>query len=189
MIYQSLPTIRAWADPLVTPGYLVLALATASLALAALARAFGHDVPAITHLPFATVLAAWIVKGLYWWRLDRHAGGPTPATATGLGGPEARVRLLESPHTQENFVMREMGFRIARRHAVRLRRTAQVLAFLLPLALTEAAVLVAGSGTGLALAASTLAALSALAGTLVERWLFFAEARHVVTLYYGAQRV
>lgn len=27
--------------------------------------------------------------------------------------------------------------------------------------------------------------LSALAGLLVERWLFFAEATHVSTLYYG----
>jgi DMSO reductase anchor subunit len=31
-----------------------------------------------------------------------------------------------------------------------------------------------------------LAALSATAGVLVERWLFFAEAKHSVTLYYGA---
>ena len=29
-----------------------------------------------------------------------------------------------------------------------------------------------------------LAAASALAGAFVERWLFFAEARHLVTLYY-----
>jgi DMSO reductase anchor subunit len=28
------------------------------------------------------------------------------------------------------------------------------------------------------------AALSALAGTFIERWLFFAQARHLVTLYY-----
>jgi DMSO reductase anchor subunit len=25
-------------------------------------------------------------------------------------------------------------------------------------------------------------------GVLIERWLFFAEATHTVTLYYGAQR-
>jgi len=31
-----------------------------------------------------------------------------------------------------------------------------------------------------------LAALSAGAGVLIERWLFFAEAKHAVTLYYGA---
>jgi DMSO reductase anchor subunit len=28
------------------------------------------------------------------------------------------------------------------------------------------------------------AAIAALAGAFVERWLFFAQARHVVTLYY-----
>ena len=30
----------------------------------------------------------------------------------------------------------------------------------------------------------SIAALAALLGTLVERWLFFAQARHVVALYY-----
>jgi DMSO reductase anchor subunit len=34
-----------------------------------------------------------------------------------------------------------------------------------------------------------LAALSAMAGVLVERWLFFAQARHAVTLYYGSSEV
>jgi DMSO reductase anchor subunit len=33
------------------------------------------------------------------------------------------------------------------------------------------------------------AALSASLGVLIERWLFFAEAKHTVTLYYGARRV
>ena len=33
-----------------------------------------------------------------------------------------------------------------------------------------------------------MAAISAMLGLVVERWLFFAEARHVVNLYHGAQR-
>ena len=33
-----------------------------------------------------------------------------------------------------------------------------------------------------------VAALAGIAGAAVERWLFFAEARHVVNLYHGAQR-
>jgi sulfite dehydrogenase (quinone) subunit SoeC len=40
--------------------------------------------------------------------------------------------------------------------------------------------------------AAVLAVLAApfmMLGLLVERWLFFAEARHVVTLYYGAAAV
>ncbi len=32
-----------------------------------------------------------------------------------------------------------------------------------------------------------LAALIALPGLAIERWLFFAEAKHAVTLYYGAE--
>ena len=30
--------------------------------------------------------------------------------------------------------------------------------------------------------------LAAMTGTLVERWLFFAEARHTVMLFYGEQQ-
>lgn len=40
-----------------------------------------------------------------------------------------------------------------------------------------------------ATAAAVLAALAAMAGVLVERRLFFAEARHTVTLYCGATEV
>jgi len=36
--------------------------------------------------------------------------------------------------------------------------------------------------------AAIIATLSGIAGAAVERWLFFAEARHVVNLYHGAQR-
>jgi len=28
-----------------------------------------------------------------------------------------------------------------------------------------------------------------MVGVLIERWLFFAEAKHAVTLYYGAESV
>jgi len=33
-----------------------------------------------------------------------------------------------------------------------------------------------------------IAALSSSTGVLISRWLFFAEACHVVTLYYGANK-
>ena len=37
--------------------------------------------------------------------------------------------------------------------------------------------------------AAAIAVLSAALGLVVERWLFFAEAKHTVTLYYGAAAV
>ena len=120
------------------------------------------------------------LKRGYWRDIDSAAGMSTPETATGLQG---RVRFLEAPHTEENYLLHEMGFRIARKHRAKLRRIAVVLAFAVPAAL----VLVSLLGGVLAIAASVLAALSATLGVLVERWLFFAEARHTVTLYYGAE--
>jgi DMSO reductase anchor subunit len=78
--------------------------------------------------------------------------------------------------------MREMGFRVARKHAAKLRRLAVLLGGALPLVLT--ALLFALSGWPAAVAALA-AAVSASAGVLIERWLFFAEARHTVSLYYG----
>jgi DMSO reductase anchor subunit len=184
MIYASLPTIAAWSNRWTVPAYLTLGLATGSLWLAALSRLFAVDRPAITHLPVALILAAWIVKTLYWARMDHAPAAATPETATGLGGPQQKVRLLAAPNTQENFVMREMGFRIARKHAVRLRRTAVALAFLLPLVLTELMMFMHGISPLFATATAVAAALLGTAGVAVERWLFFAEARHVVTLYY-----
>jgi DMSO reductase anchor subunit len=76
-----------------------------------------------------------------------------------------------------------MGFRIARKHAAKL-RTAFVL---FALAVPVLAVIVAGLVAGGAVAALlfAVAVLSHLAGVLIERWLFFAEARHTVMLYYG----
>jgi DMSO reductase anchor subunit len=37
--------------------------------------------------------------------------------------------------------------------------------------------------------AALVAVLSAALGLVVERWLFFAEAKHTVMLYYGAETV
>ena len=42
------------------------------------------------------------------------------------------------------------------------------------------------SGATAALAAAVAVASAAL-GLVIERWLFFAEAKHTVTLYYGAE--
>ena len=64
---------------------------------------------------------------------------------------------------------------VGRRHALKLRALGFLLAVVLPLALALAA-------TPLTLA---LAALVHAGGALVLRWLFFAEAEHVVGLYYG----
>ena len=72
-----------------------------------------------------------------------------------------------------------MGFVLARRHARTLRIGAVVLATAIPVACIAAAWLSGGGESWM-----TIAAIAAIAGAFLERWLFFAQARHVVTLYY-----
>ncbi|HRD78075.1 MAG TPA: hypothetical protein PK264_19405, partial [Hyphomicrobiaceae bacterium] len=117
-----------------------------------------------------------------WRAIDAEPRSLTAGDATGLGKLGA-VRPLEPPHTMANFVMREMGYSVARKHAEKLRSIAALLAFVVP-------VLLLGLGwlVSMPLPAAVLAALAAGIGIIVERWLFFAEAQHVVTLYYGAER-
>jgi len=129
------------------------------------------------------IIVACLIKLIYWFSLDRRKGRSTPQSATGLG-VLGRVRSFERPNVIDNYVMREMAFQIARKHAVKLRRIALAAGYLAPALLTvAAAVLPRWPATGCAL----LAASAAMFGVLVERWLFFAEAKHAVTLYYGAE--
>jgi DMSO reductase anchor subunit len=192
MIYASLAPVQRWHNGWVAPCYLLLGLMAGATWLNALVFSFGLAVPGIEHGTLLALMAGWLVKLGYWRHIDRTRSASTAGSATGLGHL-GKVRLLDAPHTEENFLLREMGFRIARKHAYKLRAIATVLAFVLPSLLVSAvAVLSAlpaqspGLTAALQAACSILAALVIMSGLLVERWLFFAEAKHTVTLYYGA---
>ena len=81
--------------------------------------------------------------------------------------------------------MQEMGFRIARKHAAKLRRLVLLAGFGGPFIL----IALGQVASGIAGPLPSIASLPLLGfGLAAERWLFFAEARHVVTLYYGQSR-
>lgn len=177
MIYASLKPIPAWRHRLVVPVYLGFALLTGGLASAALHAVYGATPHGVALPVLAAAIALALMKRHYW----RDLAAPLPMQrGDAVGLPERTITLFERPHTEGNFITREMVFVLARKHASRLRRIALVLfagvpaLCVLPLALPHV------DGT-LPLA---LAAVSALAGAFVERWLFFAEARHLVSLYY-----
>jgi sulfite dehydrogenase (quinone) subunit SoeC len=181
MIYATLRPVRQWCHHLVPPNFLLLSLYSGAVWLAA-AVALDDAVAARLLVMIALVCAigAAVVKLAYWREIDTSAPVATIESATGLGwlGP---VRSLDPPHTEENFLLREMGYVIAREHASRLRRIATVAGFVVPLVLLIAAALVGGLA---GVAALFIAAVLVVSGIYVERWLFFAEATHTVTLYY-----
>ena len=166
MIYAQMRSVPRWRSPLTPVLFLLFALAGGAL------------------LAGAAEPAVWLLAGLglvqvaAWLHGDRRlaSSGTTIATATGLDAL-GRLRLLAPPHTGRNYLLREMVHVVGRRHTLKLRIIGFALAVALPLALVTLA-----PPAALPLA---LAALAHVAGALVLRWLFFAEAEHVVGLYYG----
>lgn len=181
MIYGSLRTIRQWNDPLVAINYVILGLGTGGVLFVALLEIFGQ-----AHIWAVVVAAAFLFIGLvaklaYWRRIDDAPKKYTTGDATGLGR-FGDVRPLEPAHTQPNFVMREMGFSVGRKHAEKLRKLAILLGFVIPAVCVGITLL---PGVAVGLGGSVVAILFAAVGIVIERWLFFAEAQHVVTIYYG----
>jgi sulfite dehydrogenase (quinone) subunit SoeC len=185
MIYASLKPIHQWHNGWVPAAYLGLAAMSGALWLNALLQVWGAAIPAVAVITLATIVLATWIKVRYWRFIDTTRAASTPESATGLGA-RGKVRFFEAPHTEENYLLQEMGYRIARKHRLKLRQIALALAFVLPGLLTIVALATDG---GIGVAAASLAALVAVAGLFVERWLFFAEAKHTVTLYYGAEAV
>ncbi len=111
MIYASLKTVRQWRHPLVVPCYFAMAAFSGAALLAALAAAWGNarGLPLVAPAALAVLcgLAAIALKHAYWRAVDAGLPGPTAEDATGLGAI-GRVRPLDPPHTQQNYLLREM---------------------------------------------------------------------------------
>lgn len=181
MIYASLKTIPRWSNGFVPPVYLVFSLASGGLLFAVALSASGMASMATMILLLLVLLGAWLTKWYYWRFIDGQKVESDSGTATGLGHL-GKVTQLESPHTSENYLLKEMGYQVARKHAAKLRRYALILGMIVPAVL----LLAAGKADGALQVAALIAALvTGFAGIVVERWLFFAEARHLVTLFYG----
>ena len=184
MIYASLATIAQWKTLLTPLVFIAFSLAGGLLANAALAAAgTASSLPAILAAA-AMLVIAWALKLIWWRRASNVRSVSTPETATGLGD-FGTIRLLERPHQEDNYLTREMGYRIARKHAAKLKTIAvlagagmPLLALLLVFAIPFSPVMAGG--------VLTFGFLAHIFGVLVERWLFFAEAKHTMMLYYGA---
>lgn len=176
-IYASLKTIPQWHNDLTVPVYLVFALATGSAVLMAVATLFGRFQAFQVIFTAAALIIVAILKSLYWRSIDNAIPRFTMGDATGLKG---NVRQWEVPHTNVNFIQKEMGYVVARRHAEKLRNMVMVTLAIAVLVSLLAWLVTPWLSFGVAAAALVAAAF--------ERWLFFAEATHVVNLYYGLDK-
>ncbi|MEO0670168.1 MAG: DmsC/YnfH family molybdoenzyme membrane anchor subunit [Pseudomonadota bacterium] len=165
MIYTQLKTIPRWNSPLTPVMFMSFSLAGGALLAGQVTWAIG------------LIGVAAAVQIVLWLQGDGAlAGSGTDlATATGLG-TGGTVRAFEPPHTGTNYLLKEFAYTVGRKHSLKLRVISMVLFAGLPLVL----LLLPFSHL-----LAVVAVVSHVAGALAARWLFFAEAEHVVGLYYG----
>ncbi len=126
MIYAQLRTVPHWNTLLTPICYGLFALASGVL----LAASFGHWQASgglqVALIGMLAVAVAWGAKFLWWqtaFANSLRARGSTPESATGLGAI-GKVRLLEKPHSGENYLTKEMVHQVGRKHATKLRMIA-----------------------------------------------------------------
>ena len=165
MIYAQLKSIPRWNTKL-TPAYFL------SLSLAGGALLAGQ----ITFC-LLLLLISGIIQLLVWIKGDRALAlsGTTIETGTGLGAI-GRVRAFEPPHTGTNYLLKEFVHIVGRKHSVKLRIIALILMIGTPILLLS---------LSFSHFLAALSVISHISGLFISRWLFFAEAEHVVGLYYG----
>lgn len=178
MIYASLRTIPQWNSPLVPANYLLLSLASGAVCLTVVTALARGQAELVAMLALVLLMAAAVLKAIYFFWIGKPQGS-TINTAVGM--TRGRMRLLESGQSSDNFLTKEFSYQAQAKRIMQLRLVVYLFGFLAPFLLivqlirTEAALL------------APLAVLLLLTGLLAERWLFFAEARHVVNLFYGRQ--
>jgi sulfite dehydrogenase (quinone) subunit SoeC len=162
MIYtqiKAVPRWHHWSTPLVFMGFAL----TGGAILAGQGGA---------------IVLALLLGGLLVWVWQVGDGqfvraGQSMGTATGLAG---EISVFERGHTAGNYLLKEMVYVVGRKHVQKLRAIAVVLAAVVP----AVALLLAPNVWGFG-----LAAISHLIGAFATRWLFFAQAEHMVGLFYG----
>lgn len=166
MIYAQLKTVPRWKHWTTPALFLILSIGGGAL--------FSANI----NIAMPIFVIAGGLQTFAWFHGDGrfNASGTSLETATGLGHI-GQVRAFEPPHTGTNYLMREFIHVVGRKHAMQLRVMTLVLSFILPIFL----LLLPDAKHLLGL----LAIISHVAGILTLRWLFFAQAEHVVGLYYG----
>lgn len=171
MIYASIKAIPAWHNKWVIAGYQVYALSSGGVAYIMIAG-WQHFMIVVYLL-----IAALIVKIMTWVHIDKNRGQYTRESALGLTD-FGKAKPFEPAHSQKNYLQREMGYELCPKRRSLMRWLALGCGFIVPAVLLFI-------GFPIAIVTTFIC----LGGMMAERWLFFAEAEHVVRLYYDRETI
>ena len=176
MIYASLKTIPQWHNALTLPNFFIFSLMSGAVLLSALYTLFSVEASILLNMIGMSLLLIGLIGKLIWFKKIGKASGTTIQTATTFS--QAQVRLLDPGHSADSFINKEFSYRVGPKTLNLARRLTLSLSFIIPLLLFV--ILLNGNGGEIVL---WLAFICVYIGLLLERWLFFVEAKHVVRFY------
>ncbi len=180
MIYYSLKPIQRWRHTLVVPIYILHSWSSGLiLTLSTLAVTF-QDTYLCVFFFLIVNFFTWMLKLKYWYDIEREGRPTNKNTALGLSNTK-KINNFDPPHTSENYLQKEMVFVLARKHSKKLRLFVNLFAYFFPLVLVIFGYLF---GNSYSIITYFIAVILLFIGLIIERWLFFAEAKHTVSLYY-----
>ena len=164
MIYAQLKTVPSWNNMLTPAFFIFAALAGGSILL------MGN-----TSLVFLLIFA--VLQVLFWYIADLSFKEKETSIGTALGfSKNEEIRAFDLAHTNRNYLLNEMVYKVARKHSIKIRYISFFAAFVLPMSL----ILMFPDNFSV----SVFMIVSHLVGIYFSRWLFFAEAKHSVSFYY-----
>ena len=165
MIYAQLKTVPSWNNILTPALFIFAALAGGSILL-------------MDYASLVLLLIFGVFQVLFWYIADQSFIYKETSVGTALGfSKNEDIRAFDVAHTNRNYLLNEMVYKVARKHAIKIRYISFFAAFVFPMSLT---LVFPGN-----FSVSVLIIASHLVGIYFSRWLFFAEAKHSVGFYYN----
>ncbi len=181
MIYASLKTIPQWHTRFVPFGFSLFFVYSGVLAYALAITSDGESALSIVWITAIVLAAAGLLFKIKYFAFVGEPARTTINTATTF--TEATVRLFDTGHSSENFLQKEFAYVVGPKTKAMARKVSLGLAFLVPMLISAVQLSRESSSVSMAV----LAVLCCYVGLLLERWLFFVEAKHVVRRFYGEQ--
>ena len=164
MIYAQLKTVPSWNNAL-TPAIFVCAALT------------GGAILLTDYASLVLLLVYGTLQISFWYIADRGFQDKETSVGTALGyNKNEEIRAFDVAHTNRNYLLNEMVYKVARKHSVKIRYISFFMAFVFPMSL----ILIFPNNFSVSVSAITIH----LIGIYFSRWLFFAEAKHSVSFYY-----
>ena len=165
MIYAQLKTVPSWNNMLTPAIFIFAGLAGGSILL-------------MDYASLVLLLIFGVLQVLFWYTADQNFIYRETSVGTALGySKNEDIRSFDVAHTSRNYLLNEMVYKVARKHAIKIRYISFFSAFVLPISL----ILMFPHNFNV----SVFMLVFHLVGIYFSRWLFFAEAKHSVSFYYN----